>query len=313
VRTIVGIIIAAIALAGYFSEPFRVTPVVVAALLAGELLLLLRDQRTQGPGQVSSGQAASGQAASPPEAPVTAAMPFAPRGPFAGPPPVPPSPAAPPAPTVPPWRPPPVPPQPPSRLGLLTLSIAVLAIGGLFAADLLGYSVTGLAYLAAPIAIIGLGLVVGAWFGRARWLIPLGIVAIIALGGAAAAFDDGHWKRPRIGQITWTPVAVQEIEDSYRQDVGDLHLDLSDVDFSGQSVDVTVEVALGNLRVDLPPDVDVTVDATVDAGNADVLDHSWNGLGSQTRTVTDLGDDGPGGGALHITANVNLGNLEVQR
>ncbi len=299
VRTIVGLVIAGIVLAGYLSEPWRATPVVIVALLAGVLLLLLRDQRT-------------GSAPSPgaPLAPGAAPPPFAPHGPFAVPPPVPPGRPGPPP--VRPWVPPPAPPRPPSPLGLLTLSVAVLVLGGLFVADLSGYSVVALAYVAAPLAVLGLGLLVGTWLGRGRWLIPLGILLVIALA-SGAALDDRHWNRLRIGEVTWSPTSVSDIDDSYRQNMGDLHLDLSDVDFSGRSVDVRVEVDLGNLTIDLPSDVDVTVDAAVDVGNAEVLDESWSGLGSDRRTVTDLGADGEGGGDLHITAIVNVGNLEVTR
>ena len=36
-------------------------------------------------------------------------------------------------------------------------------------------------------------------------------------------------------------------------------------------------------------------------------------LGQQSRTITDLGADGAGGGQLHLSASVHIGDLEVTR
>ena len=51
----------------------------------------------------------------------------------------------------------------------------------------------------------------------------------------------------------------------------------------------------------------------MDVGNVQVFDHSRSGLDPGRQTVTDYGDDGPGGGKVHIDAAVDLGNLEVHR
>jgi hypothetical protein len=76
-------------------------------------------------------------------------------------------------------------------------------------------------------------------------------------------------------------------------------------------VDVSVDV--GNLTVILPPDVDVDVTASVDAGNASILGRQVNGVGNDEQHVHDDGPDGPGGGKLLVTARVDLGKLEVHR
>jgi hypothetical protein len=59
--------------------------------------------------------------------------------------------------------------------------------------------------------------------------------------------------------------------------------------------------------------VDATVDASLDLGSASVFNESWEGIGAETRTLTDLGEDGAGGGRVHITTTVHIGNLEVRR
>jgi hypothetical protein len=185
--------------------------------------------------------------------------------------------------------------------------------------DLTGASVDGAAYLAVPIAVLGLGLVVGAWFGRARWLIPIGLVLVAALAITTAArnadFDGGDFHgRPALN-TTWPPTTVDEVVRNYNADAGNATLDLSKVDFAdSKAVDVDVQTGLGNLTVLLPPNVDVEVHGQVDIGDAAVLGNQWGGVGQSGRTVTDNGADGEGGGKLVLNARVNgPGNLEVHR
>ncbi len=303
-RTIVGLVIVAIALAGYFSEPYRATPLIALLVLGGVLLLLLRDR--------SRGGTPAGPVTPPPYTPPPAA--HVPYGAF--PPPVPP--VLPPPGTawsapVPPVPPVPAPRRPRSRLGGLTVSFAVLLLGGLGAADLAGVSVPTVAYFAAPLAVIGLGLLVGTWVGRARWLIPLGIALSLAVGGGWVAVEASPWTRPSVGSVAYAPDTVAEIAESYHRNFGDIELDLTDVNFTGADATTTVRVDFGSLRVILPSDVDVVVDATVSFGDSQVLGESWSGVGDGSRTITDTGIDGTGGGRLHLIVSVGMGSLEVDR
>jgi len=325
-RTIIGLVITALMLAAYVSEPYRWTPLVAMVLLGGVLLLLLHD-RSRGPGPaqpVAPPPPVGPPVTEPPAArpgmpwagqssgPVGPTGPFAPQGPFAPPgaPPGTPPPVGPPPPAV---RRQPPPPRPRSRLGLLTISVAVLLLGAMVAADLSGNSIPPLAYFAVPLAVIGVGLVVGAWLGRARWLIPLGIVLTVALGSGYVAFGDGFWGRAGIGVISLQLDSVDEIPDRWQRDVGAVDVDMSDVDFSGTQTTVEIRVGVGGIEITVPSDVDVTVDATVGIGSAAVFGEQWNGLGAGSRTVTDVGPDGPGGGELHIIASVNTGAIDISR
>jgi len=346
VLTIIGGAIVVFSFAAYFSEPFRAAPLLAVALLGGALLLLLRDQRgrvrtagaaptaqmwstSAGP-VVGTGPPGSGAAPGSAVAPGTVGSgesgapvpPFAPYGPFPPPvatttypglPPQPPMP--PPAPPFvggPPPRPPARPRPPRSRLGLLTISLVLVVVGAVALVDLAGNWVPAAGYVAAALATVGLGLLIGAWIGRARWLIAVGIVLSIAL---ASVFGAQQFQGTRGGTVTWAPPSIDQLRDEYRHDVGDATLDLTAIDFADtqRSVDITVKVDLGNLEIIVPPDVDVTVDANVDVGNADIFRENWGGLGPGSRTVTDFGEDGPGGGQLRIDAGVGLGNLEVHR
>ena len=77
---------------------------------------------------------------------------------------------------------------------------------------------------------------------------------------------------------------------------GNARLDLSQVDFTGQDKHIVVRLNAGDLRVVVPPKVDVEVSAKVGAGNANVFDSSWDGVNTPRRTVVNTDTDGPGGG-----------------
>jgi hypothetical protein len=196
----------------------------------------------------------------------------------------------------------------PSPLGKLTLSAALLGTGLLAAIDLTGVDVPGTAYFALPLALVGLGLIVGTWYGRARALIAVGALLGVALavGVAVENVDD---ERP----VTWRVTDVSQLEDTYDVAVGDTTLDLRALDFTGRDETVAIHVSVGSLRVLLPERVDAQVTAEVDLGDARVFDQEWGGVGQGQHSVSDTGDDGPGGGRLALDATVDIGNLEVLR
>jgi phage shock protein PspC (stress-responsive transcriptional regulator) len=231
--------------------------------------------------------------------------PFAPHGPYASRYPYPG--------LTPPPPPPPKPRRPPSRLGRIVFSTALLLLGALAVIDVAGGAdVPGLAYVALALGTVAVGLIAGAWFGRARWLIPIGIVLTLGLGIATAvARIDPH--PGRAGDITWVPGTVADIDDRYDASFGDATLDLTEVDFTGAQKNVSVTISAGSLTVLLPPKVDTVVDARVAVGQAHVFDSQWSGIGGPQRQITDNGTDGPGGGTLTLTVRVNAGDLEVRR
>jgi len=243
----------------------------------------------------------------PPPPPGGYRPPFAPHGPYASLPP----PPAPPAPPRPPKQ--PRPPRERSRLGALVLSLMCLALGTTAAVDLTTDLVRPSMYLATALTVVGLGLLVGAWLGRARWLIALGVLLAIALSVVTAA---ERWTVGRHApSVTWRPQSVAELQDMYQLDFGEATLDLRDIDFAAEPdpVSVQVDVNFGRLRVILPPNVDVDVTASVDFGDAHVLGRHWGGIDSRSQLVHDEGADGPGGGKLLLDARIDAGNMEVTR
>ncbi|MFG1775392.1 PspC domain-containing protein [Micromonospora sp. NPDC049051] len=264
------------------------------------------------PAPPTSGWPAATSAASEPTHPVLPPRPpsyrppFAPHGPYAGPtvvPPVLPKPRV-----KPPKR-----PRERSPLGAVTFSLIFLALGVVAVVDLLDfYDVGASAYFAATLVTIGLGLLVGTWFGRARWLIALGLVAAAALATATVA-ESYDRIRGVDGNVTWAPADHRDLALRYENSFGDTVLDLRAVDFDKKNTEITVAVNFGECTVVVPPNVDVTTVADVNAGDAVVFGKRSGGLAGKLREATDLGPDGPGGGTLRLYIHVNAGNLEVTR
>ncbi|MEU1398032.1 PspC domain-containing protein [Micromonospora zamorensis] len=231
--------------------------------------------------------------------------PFAPHGPYASP-----TPAAPP---------PPKPPKPPKRpkerspLGAVTFSLIFLVLGVVALLDLLDvFAISASSYFAAALATIALGLLVGTWFGRARWLIALGLVTAAALGTATVA-ESYDRIRGVDGAVTWAPTDYRDLADRYENSFGDAVLDLRGIDFTKRDSQVTVAINFGQATVVVPPNVDVTTVADVNAGDANIFGNRSGGLDGRLRETTDVGADGPGGGTLRLYVHVNAGNLEVTR
>lgn len=207
---------------------------------------------------------------------------------------------------------PPKPPKERSALGRIVVSATLLVMGLMVAADrLFDVSIPGAVYTAVALGMVGAGLVVGAWFGRARGLIGLGIVLCIALPVSTAA---SGWDGPgdSIGEQRWAPSSVGAIQPAYEFGIGETTLDLTDVDFTDASTRTRVEVGFGHLLVRVPSDVDVTVRGTAGAGDLMLFGNESNGT-DVNRTVTDVGADGPGGGTLRLDVEVGFGAVEVIR
>ncbi|WP_319463836.1 PspC domain-containing protein [Micromonospora sp. RTP1Z1] len=233
--------------------------------------------------------------------------PFAPRGPYAGP--------YPPVPPQPPARAPKPPKRPKERspLGAVTFSLIFLALGVVAVLDLLDVFPVGAAgYFAGTLATIGLGLLVGTWFGRARWLIALGLVTAAALGVATVA-ESYDRVRGIDGNVTWAPTDYRDLATRYENNFGDAVLDLRGVDFDKKETQIVVAINFGEATVVLPPNVDVTTVADVNAGDATIFGRHSGGLDGNLRESTDVGPDGPGGGTLRLLIHINAGNLEVTR
>ena len=206
--------------------------------------------------------------------------------------------------------------RPRSPLGAMALSVATLLTGVLLALRLSGVeALTTPRILAVALLVVGGGLLVGAWVGRARWLIAVGLVLALALGGSVAArsaglsdgLDDG------VGERRWTPTG----DASYALGAGEAVLDLSSLR-PRTSSEVDVEVGVGRLLVLVPRDVRVTGEAQ--AGVGELLQVSEDGRrrvlnpDDDTDVRERFGFDGDETGpVVELDLEVGMGQIEVRR
>lgn len=193
-------------------------------------------------------------------------------------------------------------PQPRSALVAVTLSSLAILAGGVML-----FGVAAQAGLALALLVTGGALVVGARRGRARWLIPLGLVLATAL--AAVCLVDVP-VRGGITDVTYRPAVVDDIRSPYRLAAGHLVLDLGALDLQGATVTVVASVAAGDLEVIVPDGVAVEANTHVGAGKLEVLGRLSDGL-DVDRPVTEAG--GEGSGRLVVRARAGVGSVEVRR
>jgi phage shock protein PspC (stress-responsive transcriptional regulator) len=229
--------------------------------------------------------------------------PFAPHGPYAGRPPhaqAGPPPRAPKRPKRPRER---------SKLGRITFFGLVMVLGLLALTDVAGASVPVSAYFAAVLATIALGLIIGAWFGRARGLIALALVATIGLVISSGVERYGG----QVANSDYHPQNISQVADRYDFKLGNVTLDLRAVDFTGVQQDITVAMNVGQIKVLLPANVDTTASVAMDGGRAVVFGREYNDGNVNSLNITDQGSDGTGGGTLRLNIELKTGNVEVSR
>ena len=196
-----------------------------------------------------------------------------------------------------------------SRLGALTLSIAAVLTGALALARTYGVEeLTPSRIVATALAVVALGLVVGTWYGRARWLALIGLLLCIALAGTAATDGDRGFLRGGLGERTWVATQSQPAQ-SFRLGVGEARLDLTGLEPDGRHQAIRAHVGAGHLIVIVPDDVPIRL--TAEAGVGDITEFG--------DSLVD-GDDiertrryGPGGDVrVEVEASVGAGQVEVR-
>lgn len=191
--------------------------------------------------------------------------------------------------------------------GSVVLGLVLVFAGGLWLLDVLDVlELRAAVVLPAILSIVGLALILGSADGPHSGLVVFGIFLTVAVVAAAAtppnAFSGG------IGERTHRIGAQDSLEPTYNVGVGDLWLDLTDLDLT-ESAMVDVTVGAGEMRIDLPDDVAVRVDASVGAGEIVLLGQTTDGL-SVTRSYQSPGFD-DAGVTLTLDLDVATGRIEV--
>ncbi|HZD71425.1 MAG TPA: LiaF domain-containing protein, partial [Actinomycetes bacterium] len=197
-----------------------------------------------------------------------------------------------------------------SVLGWLTVAAALLAAGIASALDNLGMvDLTPTRTVALVLSVIGVGLLVGSVWGRAWWLILLGLLLVPVMVATSVASDVPL--RGTSGDQFERPLAAADVQPRYELSGGHLTLDLGQVDFGGQSRDVTVRMGGGELDVIVPKGQPVTVTSSVGAGQVTLLDRPPRGGISASDTVAEPGQRGRG--RLTLDLHIGVGQIVVTR
>jgi phage shock protein PspC (stress-responsive transcriptional regulator) len=153
------------------------------------------------------------------------------------------------------------------------------------------------------LTIIGAGLVIGSWWGRARVLIlPALLVLLIGIPAAflTVPLEGG------VGGPYYAPTSMDELQDEYQLAFGELTLDLTQLPLSTAPVNVEAAVGGGAVHVIVPDDVQVEVDTEIGAGASYVLGDAQGGTDlSNHYEVGDLGR------VIVLDLAVGIGGIEV--
>lgn len=219
--------------------------------------------------------------------------------------PPPPTPAAPAEPVPPP---PPPPPRERSMLGRLTIAVGLIVLASMALVDVAfdRVEIEPVHYVATAVGIVGLGLLVGTWIGKARWLILVGVLVLPML------WFTSFWPANftfTAGEVREEPISVAEVASPYELGFGQLTLDLSGMTESelAEVNEIDVTLGMGELILRLPVDVGVEIIADVGMGAFEGPFAQESGVGVQATRVL-----GPGPVSYEIRANVGAGLITVQ-
>jgi hypothetical protein len=159
------------------------------------------------------------------------------------------------------------------------------------------------AYPALVVAVCGVMLLVGAFYGRAGGIILVGLLAAIGMAGATAS---GRWD----DSVVRMPESADQVQPRYELGAGELILDLTEV-ADPQNLDgrqIALRTGVGRVEVLVPAGLDVDVTANVGLGDANVFGDTQDGGGID---MTGSYDGGAGVPDLDLDIELGLGEVDV--
>lgn len=196
-----------------------------------------------------------------------------------------------------------------SFLGRLTVGFMLLGLGVLALLD----NVPGVAiepeprhYMALAVTILGIGLLVGAVAGRARWLILLGVIMVPTM--LFSPVFEYEWNSESFERAVH-PTTFAELDEEYRLEVGNLLIDLTGLPWDGREIFLSVSVDAGNVEIRLPEGVGLTGKAEVSVGRVAGPGRESSGLGNPALMFNNAGPRG----TVNLDARVDIGNIEISR
>jgi len=193
--------------------------------------------------------------------------------------------------------------QDPARLvAKVTLMLIALA-AAMAAAVAVGFAVAlgGGVAVAIVAMVAGLGLITAGLLGGPRWLILPVLVLVVPLAVVSAADLD---LEGGVGEERYAPQTVDQIRPEYRVGVGEMVVDLRDLELPAGRTQVNVRVGIGEARVLVPDDVCTSIDGDIGVGAADIPNREDEGPDIAIREQPRQ---------LVINAHLGIGHLQVDR
>jgi phage shock protein PspC (stress-responsive transcriptional regulator) len=196
------------------------------------------------------------------------------------------------------------------RLRLVSLIVLGLTLSVLGVAEALGAAITLAGYLAAALLVIALTLVAATWFGRARGLLPFGV--LLAVGVVIITAAGPALRVPVSTTSIHTYNTLAELPAGDTEDYGELSVDLSQLALT-RDASYAAHVDLGRLEIVAPEDAHVVINYTADLG-------AVRAYGADVKAGSDLSGQIPdprsaqsGQHTLTLDVSVDAGNIEVRR
>lgn len=187
-------------------------------------------------------------------------------------------------------------------LTLVTLSSSLIAVGAVALYANANGSLPWTTYAVAALGVTAVGLLIGTFFGNAGPLIPIGGMLAIALAISAILPSS------RIGHDVH-PEDTSTVASSYKLGIGQLDLNLDEMDnpasLAGRTV--KIEVGFGSTKIIVPRDLNVEVNAKLRAGEIRVFDRKTNG----TQTELHYPADDTLASKLTLDISETFGDIEV--
>jgi predicted membrane protein len=205
-------------------------------------------------------------------------------------------------------------PKPPIPVGQIVTGAVLIVVGfGWLLSALDIATIPWRALLAAVLIVVGVALTAAASRGVAPGgLVGTGITLIVilaVLSTVSTAFSVPL--RGGFGDREYEPT-IANLENEYHLIAGQLDLDLGNVEFLEGETRIEAGVTFGKLVIyGIPQDVAVSVDASAAAGQVEVFDSLWEGVGID-ESLTEPGFSGAPR-RLVIEARVAFGQIEVSR
>jgi hypothetical protein len=206
-----------------------------------------------------------------------------------------------------PTPPPPTDRHAPAAATVLVGALLVL-VGIAWLLDAAGVVVPWRAILPASLIAVGLACVAGAFRGRQHALMVVGVALMVLLSLAAAVDWNLDLPVAGVGDRSERPTSPAQLRE-YELGVGNLELDLRQLQLPPGTTTVEARVGIGELVVEVPSGVSVQVVARSGLGEVQVFGEEDGGVGSRIDATSEQGGDR----RLELDARVGLGQVQVDR